>query len=151
MKEHLSILAHNRTIYSRFLKNFSLEQLNTVPEGFNNNIIWNVTHALATQQSIMYLLSGLAPVVHQSWIDGYRKGTKPERDVTQEFVDAVDTALMSTMEQLKKDIEAGIFENYQPYTTSTKMELNSFATAFPFVLFHDGVHLGSVLALAKLV
>ena len=58
---------------------------------------------------------------------------------------------MSTMEQLKKDIEAGIFENYQPYTTSTKMELNSFATAFPFVLFHDGVHIGSVLALAKLV
>jgi len=151
MKEHLSILAHNRAIYSRFLKNFSLEQLNTVPEGFNNNIIWNVAHALATQQSIMYTLSGLKPVVPQSWIDGYRKGTKPEGDVSQEFVDAIDAALMSTMEQLKKDIEAGVFENYQPYTTSTKIELNSFATAFPFVLFHDGVHIGSVLALAKLV
>ena len=151
MKEHLSIFAHNRTIYSRFLNNFSLQQLNTVPEGFNNNIIWNVAHALATQQSIMYTLSGLKPVVPQSWIDGYRKGTKPEGDVTQEFVDAIDHALMSTMEQLKKDIEAGVFENYQPYTTSTKMELNSFATAFPFVLFHDGVHIGSVLALAKLV
>tara|TARA_B110000238_G_scaffold162573_1_gene176876 strand:- start:77 stop:532 length:456 start_codon:yes stop_codon:yes gene_type:complete len=151
MKEHLSIFAHNRTIYSRFLNNFSLQQLNTVPEGFNNNIIWNVAHALATQQSIMYTLSGLKPVVPQSWIDGYRKGTKPEGDVTQEFVDAIDDALMSTMEQLKKDIEAGVFENYQPYTTSTKMELNSFATAFPFVLFHDGLHIGSVLALAKLV
>ena len=151
MKEHLSILAHNRAIYSRFLKNFSLKQLNTVPEGFNNNIIWNVAHALATQQSIMYTLSSLKPVVPQSWIDGYRKGTKPEGDVTQEFVDAIDDALMSTMEQLKKDIEAGVFENYQPYTTSTKMELNSFATAFPFVLFHDGLHIGSVLALAKLV
>ena len=151
MKEHLSIFAHNRTIYSRFLNNFSLEQLNTVPEGFNNNIIWNVAHALATQQSIMYTLSGLKPVVPQSWVDGYRKGTKPEGDVTQEFVDAIDDALMSTMEQLKKDIEAGVFENYQPYTTSTKMELNSFATAFPFVLFHDGLHIGSVLALAKLV
>ena len=151
MKEHLSILAHNRAIYSRFLKNFSLEQLTTVPEGFNNNIIWNVAHALATQQSIMYTLSDLKPVGPQSWIDGYRKGTKPEGDVSQEFVDAIDAALMSTIEQLKKDIEAGIFENYQPYTTSTKMELNSFATAFPFVLFHDGVHIGSVLALAKLV
>ena len=151
MKEHLSILAYNRAIYSRFLKNFSLKQLNTVPEGFNNNIIWNVAHALATQQSIMYTLSSLKPVVPQSWIDGYRKGTKPEGDVSQEFVDAIDAALTSTMEQLKKDIEAGVFENYQPYTTSTKMELNSFATAFPFVLFHDGVHIGSVLALAKLV
>ena len=151
MKEHLSILAHNRVLYARFLKSFSLEQLNTVPKGFNNNIIWNVTHALVTQQSIMYTLSGLKPVVPQSWIDGYRKGTKPEGDVSQEFVGAIDAALMSTMEQLKKDIEAGVFENYHPYTTSTKMELNSFATAFTFVLFHDGVHIGSVLALAKLV
>ena len=53
MKEHLSILAHNRVLYARFLKSFSLEQLNTVPKGFNNNIIWNVIHALVTQQSIM--------------------------------------------------------------------------------------------------
>ena len=150
MKQHLSILAHNRAIYSRFLKSFSLEQLNSVPEGFNNNIIWNVAHALVTQQSIMYTLSGLPALVPQEWIDGYRKGTRPEAEVSQEFVTAIDEALTSTMVQLEKDLEAGIFDNYQSYTTSTKMELSSVETAFPFVLFHDGVHIGSVLALAKL-
>ena len=151
MKQHLSILAHNRAIYSRFLKSFSLEQLNSVPKGFNNNIIWNVAHALVTQQSIMYSLSGLPALVPQEWVDGYRKGTRPEGDVSQEFVTAIDEALTSTMDQLQKDLEAGIFENFQPYATSTKMELTSIETAFPFVLFHDGVHIGSVLALAKLV
>lgn len=151
MKKHLSILAHNRAIYSRFLKSFSLAQLNTIPEGFNNNIIWNVAHALVTQQSIMYSLSGLMPLVPKEWIDSYRKGTKPEGDVSQEFVDQVYDALTTTMEQLQKDLEADAFKNYTPYTTSTKMELDSLETAFPFVLFHDGVHIGSVLALAKLV
>ena len=151
MKEHLSILAHNRAIYSRFLNSFSLAQLNTIPEGFNNNIIWNVAHALVTQQSIMYKLSGLKPHVPQVWIDSYRKGTKPEGDVSQDFVDALDVALTDTMEHLKKDLDAGAFKNYQPYTTSTKMHLDSIETGFPFVLFHDGIHIGSVLALAKLI
>jgi len=31
------------------------------------------------------------------------------------------------------------------------MELNDIGTAQTFVLFHDGLHIGSVLALAKLV
>ena len=108
MKQHLSILAHNRAIYSRFLKSFSLEQLNSVPKGFNNNIICNVAHALVTQQSIMYSLSGLPALVPQEWVDGYRKGTRPEGDVSQEFVTAIDEALTSTMDQLQKDLEAGI-------------------------------------------
>tara|TARA_B100000780_G_scaffold275463_1_gene242080 strand:+ start:834 stop:1289 length:456 start_codon:yes stop_codon:yes gene_type:complete len=151
MKEYLSILSHNRAIYSRFLKSFSLEQLNAVPKGFNNNIIWNVAHALVTQQLIMYSLSGLPVLVPQEWVDVYRKGTKPEGAVNQEFVNSIGQALISTMNQLTKDLELGIFKNFQPYSTSSKMELNSIETAFTFVLFHDGVHIGSVLALAKLV
>tara|TARA_B100000767_G_C19776681_1_gene542979 strand:+ start:3931 stop:4386 length:456 start_codon:yes stop_codon:yes gene_type:complete len=151
MEENWTILAHNRAIYSRFLNHFTLEQLNTVPKGFNNNIIWNVAHALVTQQLIMYGLSGVTPLVPQEWIDAYKKGTKPERDVSQEQVDQIDKALFSSLNQLKEDLGFNLFKKFQPYATSSKMELDSIDTAFPFILFHDGIHIGSVLALAKLV
>tara|TARA_Y100000389_G_scaffold203821_1_gene253618 strand:+ start:1007 stop:1462 length:456 start_codon:yes stop_codon:yes gene_type:complete len=151
MEEHLSILSHNRALYSRFLNHFSLEQLNTIPKGFNNNIIWNVAHALVTQQLIMYGMSGVTPLVPKEWIDAYKKGTKPEGDVTHEHVDQIDKALFSSLDQLKDDLGSNLFKNFQLYTTSSKMELKSIETAFPFILFHDGIHIGSVLALAKLV
>ena len=151
MEEHLSILSHNRALYSRFLNHFSLEQLNTIPKGFNNNIIWNVAHALVTQQLIMYELSGVSPLVSQEWIDSYKKGTKPETDISKEQVDQIDKALFSSLEQLEEDLGSDLFKNFKPYATSTKMELKSIETALPFILFHDGIHIGSVLALAKLV
>lgn len=151
MEDNWSILAHNRAIYSRFLNYFTLEQLNTIPEGFNNNIIWNVAHSLVTQQLIMYGLSGVKPLVPQEWIDAYKKGTKPQGDVSQEQVDLIDKALFSSLDKLKEDLSSDLFKNFQPYTTSSKMELESIETAFPFILFHDGIHIGTVLALAKLV
>ena len=151
MKQHLSILEHNRTIFSRFLNFFTLEQLNKVPEGFNNNIIWNVVHSLATQQSLMYSLSDAELIVDQAWVNSYRRGTKPQGDITQQFVNEVDKALFSTSDQLKIDLASGVFNAYRPYITSTKMELDSIETTLPFILFHDGIHIGSILALAKLV
>jgi len=33
---------------------FSLEQLNKIPEGFNNNLIWNIAHCVVTQQLLCY-------------------------------------------------------------------------------------------------
>ena len=60
MKTQLAIQLHNRKIFHHYLKHFSLEQLNAVPEGFNNNILWNIAHTMVTHQLLMYKRSGLA-------------------------------------------------------------------------------------------
>lgn len=151
MKTQLSIQLHNRKIFHHYLKQFSLEQLNKVPDGFNNNIIWNIAHTMVTHQLLMYKISGNQMHIPSDWVKLFSKGTKPERDITAEEVKAIDAALFSTFEQFEKDIASGIFTNFQPYTTSTNMLLDSIATTQCFLLFHDGIHLGSVLALAKLV
>jgi len=151
MKTQLSLQLHNRKIFHHYLKQYSLEQLNKVPKGFNNNIIWNIAHTMVTHQLLMYKISGNQMHIPSEWVKLFSKGTKPERDITAEEVKAIDAALFSTLEQFEQDIASGIFTNYQPYTTSTNMLLDSVATTQSFLLFHDGIHLGSVLALAKLV
>lgn len=149
METIFAILKHNRKIYAHFLERFTLEELNTIPKGFNNNIIWNVAHVLVTQQLLMYKLSGLPLHVSDKMVERYRKGTQPEGKVDQEEVDQIKAALFSTLEALKEDLEADRFKEFYPYTTSSKMELTCFEEASTFVLFHDGLHVGSVLALAR--
>ena len=151
LENSLKILRHNRAIFSRFLSHFSLEQLNTIPEGYNNTIFWNIAHCLVTLQRLVYGLSGLPLGIDAKWIESYNKGTKPTRDVTKEEVEELLQLFETTITQLTKDVEEGVFKDYQAYTTSTKMELKSVEDALRFSLFHEGIHVGSILALAKLV
>ena len=50
----IDILRQPRIKILEELQNFSLEQLNDIPAGFNNNIIWNLGHMIAAQQGVCY-------------------------------------------------------------------------------------------------
>ena len=52
----LEVLANTRMFFNKYLKSMSLKELNTIPKGFNNNIIWNIGHIVVTQQLLAYKL-----------------------------------------------------------------------------------------------
>ncbi|MCF6295653.1 MAG: DinB family protein [Flavobacteriaceae bacterium] len=143
------ITLKNRIILKSFLENFTLSQLNKIPKGFSNNIIWNIAHTIVTQQLLVYNLSGLPIIISEEMIESYRKGTKPERDLTQAEVDEVKRLLFSTIEKTKEDYNNGVFKTYNEYTVSTKSTLTNVEEAIAFNNFHEGIHLGYILALKK--
>lgn len=136
-----------RAILKNFLENISLEDLNKIPEGFNNNIFWNIAHLVATQQILVYKFSEVPALVSDDIINAYRKGTKPEGDVTQAEIDEIKELLFSTLDQTKKDYEVGTFKTYNSITTSMDSTLTNVDEAIAYNNFHEGIHLGSVLAL----
>ena len=147
----LDITTKNRIILERFLEELSLEHLNTIPKGFNNNIIWNIAHTIVTQQLLVYALSGLEPMVPKVMIDKYRKGTKPEGFVDQEEVDIIKGFLFTPIEQTRKDLKNDKFQEYQTYTVTTKSTLTNAKEAIEFNNFHEGLHLGYILALKRAI
>ncbi|MCP2028150.1 hypothetical protein L1276_003318 [Flavobacterium sp. HSC-32F16] len=140
-----------REILLKILDNHSLEQLNRIPSGFSNNIIWNVGHCVAAQQTLVYKLSGLPAMVSEDFILKYRKGTKPEGDVSQEEVDEIKKLLSSTLEKTENDFESGLFVDYHEYTTSLGYTLKNIHGALDFNNYHEGVHTGIAMSLRKLV
>ena len=143
------ICLKNRKLLEAFLDNFTLEQLNTIPEGFNNNIIWNIAHTIVTQQLLVYGNSQLSMLVSDDMVSKYRKGTKAEHNVTQKIVDEIRTLLFSTLEKTIEDYNNGVFVNYTTYTVSTKSTLTNVEEALEFNNFHEGIHFGYILALKK--
>src|SRR4051794_30550280 len=86
MEKYFDIMQKTRMNFVHLLDGLTIEQLNRIPDGFNNNLIWNFGHLLATQQSIFYGLAGLTPNVDEQFIKRYRRFTKPESIVsTEEF------------------------------------------------------------------
>ena len=140
-----------REILLKILDNHSLEQLNKIPAGYSNNLIWNVAHCISTQQVLVYKLSGLPMLVSDEFIDKYKKGTKPEGDVSQAEVDEIRGLLFSTLDKTEKDVNDGIFLNYTTYLTSMGFELTNIQDALDFVNYHEGIHTGIIMSIRKFV
>ncbi|MAZ73391.1 MAG: hypothetical protein CMC70_09620 [Flavobacteriaceae bacterium] len=145
------ITLKTRKIFYHFLDTLSLEKLNTIPEGFNNTIFWNIKHCVVVQQMLVYGLSNLPLYISAKEIAGYKKGTKPESDATQAEVDTCKKQLFDLLKQTETDLVDGVFKTYNEYTVTTKTTLTSATEAMEFNNFHEGIHLGYIMALLKCV
>ncbi|WP_406685473.1 DinB family protein [Seonamhaeicola sp. MEBiC1930] len=146
----LNVLPNTRKSFEKIIDNTSLEDLNKIPEGFNNNIIWNIGHIVVTEQLLGNKLSGNSTIVSNDLIEKYRKGTKPEAFVSQEEVDKIKVLLLSTIDNTTENYKNGLYKNYQEYTVSTTGNtLTNIDEALQFILFHEGIHLGIIMSLLK--
>ncbi|WP_299005375.1 DinB family protein [uncultured Tenacibaculum sp.] len=151
MNKQFEVLKRSRDLVLKRIEGLSLEQLHIIPEGFNNNIAWNVAHLVVTQQLLHYKLSGLDCLAPDELIEGYRKGTFPTKDFTEEEFDEVKELLIGLPDTLQEDFEAEIFKTYEEYETSTGFVIDSFESAMAFNNLHEGMHLGIIMNLTKLV
>nr|WP_315163026.1 DinB family protein [uncultured Flavobacterium sp.] len=151
MNQTFDITRTSRKMIAPFLENYTLEQLNAIPDGFSNNLIWNIAHIVVTQQLLVYKLSGLPTMVSDEMIEKYRKGTKPEHIVMQAEVDEIKSLLFATIDQTEVDFENEIFKNFDEYPTSTGFVLKSAKDAMIFNNFHEGLHLGILMSIRKFV
>ncbi|MCF6348468.1 MAG: DinB family protein [Flavobacteriaceae bacterium] len=151
MEKQFEILKANRLIILKVIENLSLEQLNKIPEGFRNNIAWNVAHLAAIQQLLCYNLSGLKMTVSKEMVEKHQKGTAPTSDITQQELEEIKTLFLTQVDTFKEDYNKKIFMTYNSYRTSVNVTLNSIEDAIEFNNFHEGIHLGYILALKNSV
>jgi len=149
MKTQFDILRKSRELVVKELEGLSMDQIHKIPEGFKNNIAWNVSHLVVTQQLLHYKLSGLNCLCTDELIEAHRKGTAPTKTFTEEEFEEVVELLLGLPDTLQEDYEAGIFENYTEYPTSTGFTLTSIENAIPFNNFHEGIHYGIIRSIKK--
>jgi hypothetical protein len=151
MTKQIEIIRKTRSHLLENLDDLTTEQLNQIPEGFNNNIIWNLGHMIAAQQGVCYIRAGLMPHVTEDFINTFKSGTKPERAFSEAEVENINKLLLSTIEQLEEAYNNKIFGGYTSWTTRYSVEMNSIYDAITFLPFHEGLHAGCCTALKKLV
>jgi hypothetical protein len=151
MEMRFEILRTNRINILQLIDNLSLDQLNIVPEDYNNSIAWNIAHILVVQQLLCYKLSNVNVLINDELILNYQKGTLPKIKMTQQVLDLVKKQLIELVDQFKKDYDAKIFKEYRPYHTSANITLTTIDEAIEFNNFHEGIHLGYILNLLKKV
>lgn len=149
METAFGITETSRKVLLGFLEKYAVEELNKIPEGFSNNLIWNIGHIIVVQQLLVYKLSGLPMLVSQEMIDKYQKGTKPEHYITQKEIEELKILLFSTLEKTKQDFADNLFQNYREFTSMSGFTMKSAANAIEFNNYHEAMHTGIMMQIRK--
>ncbi len=151
MTKQFEINRFSRNVLLALTQDMTLAQYNAIPKGFNNNIAWNLGHILITQQMLTHGLAGAPFTVETKFITKYGKGSNCKKNYTRAEIESVKSHLLTALEVTEKAYNNGDFKNYKTYTTSQGFSLNSIEDGIAFSNFHEGMHLGIIMALKKLV
>lgn len=126
MLQYLNQLEEGRRWLLAETEALTAHQYNLIPEGSNNNIVWNMGHLLVTAETLLY---GNAPTLR--WADarieaGYRKGSKPDGIVSEDDI---------------RQIRNGLLESISASKLAASIEQSGIAEDWiRFLLFHEAMH-----------
>lgn len=152
LKPYFGLNKINRERALGVIENLTLDQLTKIPEGFNNNLLWNFGHIMVTQQLLVVGLSQSDKLIPDSLIEQYRKGSmakdiiNPQADL--DYFVSNSVKLIERTQQMSEGNELGEFT---PYQTSYGVELNSLKDAVVFNNLHEALHIGYMMAMKRVL
>lgn len=152
MSAEITLLTQIRKLTYMVVKDLTPEQCLHIPEKFDNNIAWNLGHMLVVQQLLTYARSGLTPHVSDEMVAMYRPGTSPADWTTQPDMKELFAMSRDHIEKLTADYAAGKFASFGGYkSTTTGIDLKTIDEALGFNNYHEGLHMGAIMAIKNLL
>ena len=113
--KQIDFLKNQRSNLLLQISKLSNEELTFIPEGSNNNILWNLGHILVIPQHYFYVANGHTALVEQYYIQHYMSGTRPlANDIDKEYK-TIKELLLPTADLLKDDYDKGMFNNFRAF------------------------------------
>ena len=151
MEKQFEIIKSTRKYLLNFIADLTIDELNEIPAGFNNNIIWNLAHLIAAQQNICYVRGGLNVKIDQNLFQAYKPDTKPVGYVDKEKVAEIKELFLSTIDELEADYNNNVFADYNAWTNRYGVIHNNIEDTINFLIIHEGLHVGYIMPLKRLV
>jgi hypothetical protein len=151
MHKQLAIIRKYRTQLVELVDLLSLDQLNKIPDGYNNNIIWHMGHLVVTLPGMSYRPAGLPLPVEEALWQAYKPGNVPVGAVDAGTIGTIAALLLTSLDVFEADLEGGRFTTYTPWVTRTGVAIDSLEDALAMITFHEGLHAGYIAGMKKLV
>lgn len=153
MEQVFEFIINSRKTFIKLLDGLTNEQLNSTPDGYSNNIIWNFGHIVVSTQTLCYVRTGILPDTSAiQFNEFYKRDTRPTYLVTEPEILALKTIALESIVKIKEDYLAGKFSNITPFATSVYgAQMSSIEEILITTIGHDNLHYGYAMALRKLI
>lgn len=151
MEKQFEIFRTSRKFLLDYIEDLTTAQLNKVPEGFKNNIIWNLAHMIVAQQGVSYKRGGHAMLIEDEIFEMFKPGSIPTLFIEEAQVIDYKSRLINTINEWERDYNSGLFSQNPAWKQSMGIEVNNIDETISFLMWHDGLHIGMIMSLKKLV
>ncbi|WP_416147655.1 DinB family protein [Salipaludibacillus sp. HK11] len=125
----------------------------TIPEGFNNNIKWNLGHIFVVQEKFAFYSAREEMNIPDRFTELFNPGTKPgdwgeEVPSIHELIFLLENQVRRVEQVLKFKVKEDV---EQPYTTSTGLTLSTVEEFLSFCLYHEGMHFDAIKSINRII
>lgn len=148
----LRYLQKTRQLFLAMIRDLSIEELNRIPEGFNNNIIWNLGHIAESTLGLCYIRSQVKPDMALPFAGRFGKGTRPQGLIGEQQVTEIKECIAASLDPIAAEIQSGVFNQVVPYSTDTyQVPMDNIENILNCCLAHENLHLGIAKAQKTLI
>lgn len=117
----------------------------TIPEGFNNNVRWNLGHVVTTADQLLSFPAGEKPLLPKPYHKSFANGTSPKNwNEETPTLDEIIQALEEQPKQLKEKYAGRLFDPLPKPFKLVDVEFKTLGDILGFNLFHEGLHTGQI-------
>lgn len=144
MEKEFKFIIDARKAFIALVDSLSIDELNQIPHGFNNNIAWNFGHIVVSTQTLCYVRTGIKPDASDvKFVSAYKKDSKPTSFISSEEIQELKAIAITSVEKIQADYQNGLFATITPYSTGTYgTTLATFEEVLITTIGHDNLHLG---------
>ncbi|WP_435923061.1 DinB family protein [Paenibacillus sp. DYY-L-2] len=130
------------------------EKLNQVPQGLNNNILWNLGHILFVHERFSFGFIQEKMEIPDHFVELFGQGTKPATWGEQAYVPSLDqliSLLGEQIDRIERKLGSRLDEKLEkPYVTSAGLEILTVKECLSFLLYHEGMHFAVIKAIKQM-
>jgi uncharacterized damage-inducible protein DinB len=131
------------------VEGLSEEEADFVPEGFNNNIRWNLGHIYLDQYDWLYHKTREDNPAPKHYRELFGYGTKPENwQQTPPTLEELRNRLMEQVQFIEQEFSHRLD---QELDEPTELGMSTFAEVLPRTFYHEGMHMGTIIAIRKAI
>lgn len=150
----IKCIESGRRSFVGLIEGLTVEQINRIPTGFNNNIAWNFGHISVSALALAFKTSGVKPAIEIPYFKNFGKGTRPGAAINAEELAALKNYAITSIDMIKESITGGDFSSgaVASYTTATYgVPMTNFDEIIATIAMHDSLHYGIARSISRIV
>lgn len=129
----------------------SEEMADVMPEGFANNIRWNLGHIYVTQEKLAYSFLNESPYLPDHYLDLFNARTNPTMwEVEAPSLSSLRSLLAEQLDRLEETFRGRLSEKGEkPFRLGENFEFTTLGEVLSFMSWHEGLHQGTITSLKR--